>query len=459
MSKFHVSGSLIAFTAALMLLSIQVQAQDATAPKATGVKIAPPKSTAGDAAAKAKTADPEKIAAATPSAEKEAAEKKTDTAPDTQNKALASEPAAAETPAAVEKNADETAAEAAAEATASQETNDNAIEMATATPSTATAEDGDATTGKVANEKTDEKNTAGPAAKVKNSTTTAENAQADTATGSQSALVQDVQNVDIVEPAEATDNFTAKSIPRTDREINILTTQTVRHGAMTLTIDHRAYETFLSGEDAWFDYLGLDANNLKVGIGLRLGLKDYMDVGFYRLNNGVEKFDVYEFDTKMRFLEQETGFVNLSLRIGVTWFVQKNAQDSSGFFSQFNVDRRLFGTLLLGTGFAFHTNSTNEEKLYKDTDQSAAVLGYIEWRPVRVFSLNAEMAAAVAGYHSKYPVLAFSARFLTNRHSFQVVVANTQYMSADGLVTNTPRGFDNLVFGFQIVREFQLLKE
>ncbi|MBN2716802.1 MAG: hypothetical protein JXX14_13205 [Deltaproteobacteria bacterium] len=276
------------------------------------------------------------------------------------------------------------------------------------------------------------------------------------ATADQGANVQNVTAVDVLTPPKRPDNFTAKSIPRTDRIVNIHTSQTVRPGAMTLTIDHRAHETFLSGEDAWFDYLGLDSGNLKIGIGLRLGLKDYMDVGFYRLNNGTDLFDAYEFDTKMRFLEQDSGFVNMSLRIGATWFVQKDADDAVGFFSQLNVDRRLFGTLLVGTGFAFHTDSSNDHKKYENVEQSAAVLGYVEWRPVRVFSLNGEMAAAVAGYNSKYPVFAFSARFLTHRHSFQLLVANSQQMSADGIVANAWRGFGHLLFGFQIVREFQL---
>ena len=252
-------------------------------------------------------------------------------------------------------------------------------------------------------------------------------------------------------------NFMAKGVPRTDRIVNVLTAQTVRPGAMTLTVDHRAYKSFWSGEDAWFDYLGLDSGNLKIGIGLRVGLKEYMDVGFYRLSNGRDLFDVYEFDTKMRFLSQDNAFVNASLRVGGTWFVQQNAPDAAGFLGQVNVDRRLFGTLLIGTGFAFHTDSSNDRKYYGDQDPSAAVLGYLEWRPVRRFSLNGEMAAAVAGYKSKYPNFAFSTRFLTHRHSFALVVSNTQYMSADGIVTNSWRGFGHMVFGFQIVREFQLV--
>ncbi|MBN2527402.1 MAG: hypothetical protein JXR76_13490 [Deltaproteobacteria bacterium] len=269
--------------------------------------------------------------------------------------------------------------------------------------------------------------------------------------------VKDVQDVDILAPPPAVDNFTAKAIPYTDRIVNVHTTQTVRHGALTLVVDHRAHDTFLSGEEAFFDYLGLDAGNLKIGFGLRLGLKKYMDLGFYRLSNGTDLFDVYQFDTKMRFLNQDDAYVNASLQIGGTWFVQNDAEDAAGFLAQVNVDRRLFGTLFVGTGFAFHSNSSNDKKYYTDDDPSGAVLGYVEWRPIRRFSINLEMAANVVGYGSKYPVFAFAPRFLTHRHSFSLVVANSQYMSGDGLVSNTWRGFDELVFGFQIVREFNLV--
>ncbi|MBN2803616.1 MAG: hypothetical protein JXR91_11015 [Deltaproteobacteria bacterium] len=253
------------------------------------------------------------------------------------------------------------------------------------------------------------------------------------------------------------ENFIDDDVPMTDRIVNVPTAETVRKGALVLTVDHRAHKTFISGEDAWFDYLGLDSGNLKIGLGLRYGITDFVDAGFYRLSNGTDLFDVYEFDTKLKLLRQKYQFVNLSFKIGFTWFVQKNAKDASGVYGQLILDRRLFKSLLIGTGFAFHTDSSNDKKILADDDPSAAVLGYIEWRPIKKFSLNAEMAANVAGYGSKYPVFAFSARMLTYRHTFSLVVSNSQYMSSDGIVSNSWRGFKHLVFGFQITREFNLL--
>ena len=254
-------------------------------------------------------------------------------------------------------------------------------------------------------------------------------------------------------------NFISDDVPVTDRVINVPTSATVRRGTLVLTVDHRAHKTFISGEDAWFDYLGLDAGSLKIGFGLRYGITSYIDAGFYRLSNGTDLFDVYEFDTKLRLMKQKHQYVNVSLKLGGTWFCQKDAKDAGGFYGQLIIDRRLFKSLLFGTGFAFHTDSSNDKKVLADKKPSAAVFGYIEWRPVTKFSLNGEIAANVAGFSSKYPVFAFSARMLTYRHTFSIVVSNSQYMSADGIVSNSWRGFKHLVFGFQITREFNLINK
>jgi len=252
-------------------------------------------------------------------------------------------------------------------------------------------------------------------------------------------------------------HYIGKNVPRTDRVINVPTTLTARKGALVLTVDHRAHASFISGEDAWFDYLGLDAGNLKMGLGLRYGIFDFLDAGFYRLSNGTDLFDVYQFDTKLHLLRQQYHYINAAIVIGGTWFVQKDAKDASGFFGQILLDRRLWKCLLFGAGFAFHTDSSGETKVVESPDPSAAVLGYLEWRPIPRFSLNAEIAANVAGFGADYPVFGFAARVLTHRHSFSLVVANSQYMSADGIVANSRRGFKELVFGFQIVREFNLI--
>ncbi|NLN62989.1 MAG: hypothetical protein GX146_08935 [Myxococcales bacterium] len=254
------------------------------------------------------------------------------------------------------------------------------------------------------------------------------------------------------------DNYTLPNAPITDRVVNVHTAATTRKGALTLVIDHRAHKTFLSGKDAWFDYLGLDAAGMKIGLGLRYGILDFLDAGLYRLSSGRDDFDVYEFDVKARFLQQDDHWFNAALRTGFTWFVRPGVRDTMGFYSQLLVDHRFFRCLKIGTGLAFHTASANDEKRLSDESVSAAVLAHLEWRPIRQFSIGAELAANVAGYASRYPDFAFSARFLTYRHAFALVVANTQYMSADGITTNSWRHWDELVFGFQILREFTIVK-
>jgi hypothetical protein len=59
----------------------------------------------------------------------------------------------------------------------------------------------------------------------------------------------------------------------------------------------------------------------------------------------------------------------------------------------------------------------------------------------------------VAGYGARWPAFSSAVSFLTHRHVFSLVLSNTQYLSADGIVASTPYGFRHLVVGFQIQRE------
>ena len=63
----------------------------------------------------------------------------------------------------------------------------------------------------------------------------------------------------------------------------------------------------------------------------------------------------------------------------------------------------------------------------------------------------------MAGYGAKWPTFSSSLKFITNRHVFSLILSNTQYTNADGVVSNTDRGFDQLVVGFTVIREFSFL--
>jgi hypothetical protein len=155
-------------------------------------------------------------------------------------------------------------------------------------------------------------------------------------------------------------------------------------------------------------------------------------------------------------LKQEKHFLDAALRTGVTWFIQPDAGDSVGYFGQLFVNRIFFERLLIGVGFAFHSESSNGVKSTDDDAYSGAITGMVEWRILRLLAWTAEISASTFGYGSKYPSLSTALKFLTHRHAFSIIVSNTQYVNADGIVANAWRGFEDLIFGFQIIREFNL---
>ncbi|MCG3172160.1 MAG: hypothetical protein GMKNLPBB_00306 [Myxococcota bacterium] len=290
--------------------------------------------------------------------------------------------------------------------------------------------------------------------------------------------IETIEEVETLQPdgdgssSNARDWF-SDAYPSLERGINLHLARTVRKYTLLFSVDHRTYQPLT--KNPFEDFLGFDSGNLKIGLGLRFGVLDWMDVGLYRLNDGkTVPFDTYEFDAKFRVLKQDGQFLNLAVRPGVTLFTQrKGVKDSVGFFGQLLLDRVWFNRLTTGTGLLFHSNSTNDVKSNLDERWSMAVPFVFEYRILDWLALNYEMAVAVAGYGSKYgqgglkapfvfdgsPVSTFSpiysggVKFITNRHTFAIVVSNNQFMTADGVVANTWRCYGESVIGFSITRE------
>jgi hypothetical protein len=277
--------------------------------------------------------------------------------------------------------------------------------------------------------------------------------------------------IEEVEPVEvqASDGPTAEelwgeSYPRIDRGVNLPLPTPTRRGALVLIVDHRTNQPFT--ENTWHDYFGFDAGSLKIGLGLRFGVLDALDAGIYRLSSATERFDVYQLDARYRLLRQERHHLDLGLRAGVTWFSQEDAQDAVGFLGQLLAARRLLERLTLAAGVLFHSDSTNGVKSSADDDWSLAAMAVVDVRILAWLSWTAEAAVNVAGYGtrdkvdedgeelSSWPSFSSAVRFITNRHTFALVLTNNSYTSADGVVCNSPRGFDRLVVGFTITREW-----
>ena len=283
-------------------------------------------------------------------------------------------------------------------------------------------------------------------------------------TSSSESTQPDEENDDVieeVEPVIVSDDgffptaFDGDAAVRRDRGVNVLTARTIRKKALLLLIEHRPYQSLFSGEDVFFDYLGFDSGNLKVALGLRYGILDALDVGFTRLSDGGKvAFDTYEFNARYAFLSQEKHQIDAAVIGGVTWFAQKDAKDAAGGFGQLFIDRVFFDMLFVGVGFAFHSESSSDVKSTKDSAFSGAVEGLVEWRMIDRLALTAEVAANVFGYGEKWPALSFAVKVLTNRHVFSLILTNTQFILADGIVANSWRAPSDWVFGFQIIREF-----
>jgi hypothetical protein len=245
-------------------------------------------------------------------------------------------------------------------------------------------------------------------------------------------------------------------LARVDRVINIQTAQTTRRHAFLFTVDHRAWKTFT--EHPMGDLMGFDVGAMKIGLGVRFGIFDRLDVGLLRLNGTLTdfNFDTYDFDGKYHLLRQASHQIDLAVRSGVTWYNVSGAPDRSAFFAQLLVNRELKGRVRIGSGLMYHSDSYNDTKLISDPKHSTAIPATLEVRVMRRLVLNGEVAAPVSGYHSEYPAFSTSAKLLTHRHTFSLVFSNTQYLGPSGIVTGSARGSGGLIFGFTIVRELKL---
>jgi Membrane bound beta barrel domain (DUF5777) len=266
--------------------------------------------------------------------------------------------------------------------------------------------------------------------------------------------IEEIEELDEIEDITSERLWNPKAFPILDRSVNVMTAHTVRKNAFLIVIDHRLREAF--DESPFHDLLGFDAGGLKIGLGLRFGIFDNLDLGVYRLNGSVEVFDVYEFDTRYRILSQNTFPFDLAVRGGVTLFSQASSDDASGGFAQFLLTRQIQQRFTVGSGLLYHSNSSNDQKSLIDREHSVAIPLFVGIRITPRMMWEIETVANVSGYGSERPVFSSSVKFITHRHSFALLVTNTQYITADGIVSNTPYGFKDLTIGFFITREIQI---
>jgi hypothetical protein len=262
---------------------------------------------------------------------------------------------------------------------------------------------------------------------------------------------------DLQETEDPAAGWYGKAYPEPIRILALQTARTVRKGGFDFVIDHRASQAIYNKDSKhpWADmgnnFLGFDGG-IQVGLGLRYGVIDDLDVGIYRARTPVNA--TYELDFRYRALSQDVAGIDVAVRGGATWFSQPNASDAHGFYGQVMATRLLLNRFLITAGWLYHSNSTNDTKYNEDKAWSTAGAVGVEARLAAPVSLDAELVSCVAGYCSKNPAFSGGVKYFTSRHTFALVCGNTQYITADGYLTNTDRPWSKLVIGFNITREY-----
>lgn len=262
---------------------------------------------------------------------------------------------------------------------------------------------------------------------------------------------------DLQETEDPAAGWYGKAFPEAVRILALQTARPVRKGGFDLIIDHRSSSPIYNkdskhaGADMWNTFLGFDSP-IQVGLGLRYGVVDDLDVGIYRA--GASATDTYEFDFRYRAVSQDVAGIDLGVRGGLSWFSQPNVSDAHGFYGQVLATRLIANRVLISGGWLYHSNSTNNTKYNQDKAWSTAGAIGIEARLAAPVALDAELVSCVAGYCSKNPAFSGGVKYFTSRHTFALVCSNTQYITADGYLTNTDRQWNKLVIGFNITREY-----
>lgn len=251
------------------------------------------------------------------------------------------------------------------------------------------------------------------------------------------------------------DTWHSEAFPQFDRHFNLMTARAARPFSFLFAVYHRVSSPIR--DDPFENFLGFDSGALKVGLALRYGIIEGLDVGIFRLNGTVESFDTYEFDARYQLTNQRDHFVDVAVRGGASWFVMPNNRHALKPFGQILIDRVFFNRLLVSLGVLVHGDSSNPVKAVSDEEWTIAGSAAVDVRITEWLAWGAEVAFAVAGYHEQYPTITTGPKFITNRHTFSIVITNTQNVTADGVITNTARRFEDVLLGFNITRELNLL--
>ncbi len=272
--------------------------------------------------------------------------------------------------------------------------------------------------------------------------------------------VETVEAADVTDVSDSSD-FYGTAFPVIDHALNLHTARTLRPGSLNAVIVHRTREPIIGyGTDnagdafknIFHDYFGFDGGGLKIGLGVRLGIVEGLDAGIGRLNDAGDPYDTWQIDAKWRILNQEKHPLDLALRAGASLFTSEGSF-KAGALGQLIVNRLIAKRYTLGASLLFHSRSYTRNKRASDTSYTLGAGAFMEARFSEALGLVAEGAWGFAGYHAKNPTFSLGPKIFTNRHTFSIVLSNTQYVFDDGILANTDRRGKGMILGFNITRE------
>jgi hypothetical protein len=152
-------------------------------------------------------------------------------------------------------------------------------------------------------------------------------------------------------------------------------------------------------------------------------------------------------------LHESAAFLDLAIDAGFTLFDQAPHGVASGVFAAPLLGKSFIDRVYCAGGVLYHSNSTFSIKTTKDSDESLCLPLLISVRAVAGLSVLTEWYFPMAGYSAGSPAYAFGFKYATWRHSFSLLLTNSQYTTVDGTVSGSDR-MNNPVLGLEIVRKF-----
>ncbi len=267
---------------------------------------------------------------------------------------------------------------------------------------------------------------------------------------------------------------------RTPTGILFPTTATIEKGSFYGRFSHISQNQLFTadGDHAFHDLLGLE-DGVKIGIMFGYGITENWDVtlqrtngrDYYGLDGKEHSFDLWDFMTKVKLLDEQEQFVDLSLTGGATFFWQDDNRGEWAGNAALLVEKSMWrfrvGTGLLYTSLSNweptqsnQAGSLDTEKYYpkEDTFGDPRPIEHTTAIPLSVSvaltkSLHGfgELAFPVDGYETdRGPSAAAGFRFVTPSHAYSLFLCNT---SNNGFNSTFAGGYkhDRLdVFGFDI---------